>query len=603
MPSYLIAFAAALVLLNLLVAAGLLWLCARIFKVAGLTIGRSLFIVVVLTILQLLLVALSFTGLDLWPALVAGLIGLVIGQVLAWLLIKKLGKVGWGRSALTWLVWQVLGAGFGVAIVQLCSMTLTEGYMMPSGAMATTVLGYHKTATCPECGHVFAVNVSQEVEDRLTVEECTCPNCMASVSLAAVAAEPGDSILACKVGYGSLQRQQLAVFEFPVTAGKGKKIIYAKRVIGLPGETIAIQGGRFFVYRKPRQVPAPAQLWATSLQEVYAWPPDEEAQGLFKAGQFEIVRRSPEQLLALARLVYDNDCQAKDLLAAGEPQRWSGAGWDLTDVRRPRHAGASAMAWLRYQHLLRLENEPGVLARQRLISDFEGYNTSRPAPVGGSQPNWVGDLLLECTLEVGDGADGECILELHKGAGRYQARFELATGACKLVRFGPLGEVILGNAITDVRSGSTCHVRLANCDNRLTVWVNGSLPFGDGLEYHAPETAVPSRRDLRPAAIGIRGTALTVSHLKLWRQTYYTTPAEGPAIPPEAWYHAANPAWLELLQQPPLIMYVQPGHYLMLGDNSPMSSDSRSWGLVPERLIQGPAVFIYRPMSRMRLLH
>ena len=47
------------------------------------------------------------------------------------------------------------------------------------------------------------------------------------------------------------------------------------------------------------------------------------------------------------------------------------------------------------------------------------------------------------------------------------------------------------------------------------------------------------------------------------------------------------------------IFYVQPGHYLCLGDNSAQSSDSRSWGLVPERLMLGKAVFVFFPPARV----
>jgi signal peptidase I len=41
--------------------------------------------------------------------------------------------------------------------------------------------------------------------------------------------------------------------------------------------------------------------------------------------------------------------------------------------------------------------------------------------------------------------------------------------------------------------------------------------------------------------------------------------------------------------------YVQPGHFLCLGDNSPHSSDGRAWGLVPERLMLGRALMVYYP--------
>ena len=51
------------------------------------------------------------------------------------------------------------------------------------------------------------------------------------------------------------------------------------------------------------------------------------------------------------------------------------------------------------------------------------------------------------------------------------------------------------------------------------------------------------------------------------------------------------------------LFYVQPGCYLCLGDNSAQSSDSRVWGLVPERLMLGKAVFVFWPYNRVGFIH
>ena len=48
--------------------------------------------------------------------------------------------------------------------------------------------------------------------------------------------------------------------------------------------------------------------------------------------------------------------------------------------------------------------------------------------------------------------------------------------------------------------------------------------------------------------------------------------------------------------------FVQPGHYLCLGDNSSESSDSRFWGSVPERLLLGRALLVYFPFTRMGVI-
>src|SRR6476619_2643512 len=39
-----------------------------------------------------------------------------------------------------------------------------EAFVIPTGSMAPTLMGRHKEITCPQCGHVYAVNASEEVE-------------------------------------------------------------------------------------------------------------------------------------------------------------------------------------------------------------------------------------------------------------------------------------------------------------------------------------------------------------------------------------------------------------------------------------------------------
>jgi len=46
-------------------------------------------------------------------------------------------------------------------------------------------------------------------------------------------------------------------------------------------------------------------------------------------------------------------------------------------------------------------------------------------------------------------------------------------------------------------------------------------------------------------------------------------------------------------------VYVESGHYYVLGDHRNQSNDSRMWGLVPEKYIYGKAVFRYWPVNKM----
>ena len=72
---------------------------------------------------------------------------------------------------------------FVVVLVLLLKTFLAEAFVIPTGSMATTLLGYHQDVTCDMCGYRFLVNASAETEDnfrdnfRQFVTKAYCPNC------------------------------------------------------------------------------------------------------------------------------------------------------------------------------------------------------------------------------------------------------------------------------------------------------------------------------------------------------------------------------------------------------------------------------------------
>jgi signal peptidase I len=508
---------------------------------------------------------------------------------------------------------------FVVVLVLLLKSFVAEAFVIPTGSMAETLYGYQKIVTCPKCHEVFPVNCSCEVDPQQApntdVVGCTCPNCRYEINFEREGMKPpwhtGDRVLVAKSVYDlkllpgdKPKRRDVVVFKYPREPQRAfTPMNYIKRLIGLPGETVAIYYGKIYVYDGLQYDDSnvdPLNLWELR----YTHQDDSQALDLFHKGKFRMVRKSPSEMLAVRRKVYDNDHQAIDLIGK-VPPRWAanGTSWQPDKPDEPKRFEHSAqddkeVAWLRYHHLIPDAGPDRTTYHPELITDFMGYNTWRPArgPHGTPPQNWVGDLLLEADVDVQQ-AQGELIFELSKGVDQFRARWDLATGRCALSRVSNDQEALLEEAETGLKKAGHYRLRLANIDERLTVWVDSSLPFGEGVVYEPPLRRGPTvENDLQPAGIGVKGAGVTVSHLKLWRDTYYTVhidtqQADAPNVRfdnPEDWKNA-------LSDLPVSTMYVQPGHYLCLGDNSPESSDGRSWGLVPERLLLGRAMVIYYP--------
>lgn len=497
----------------------------------------------------------------------------------------------------------------------------------------------------------------------------------------------GDRVLVGKCLYDTgLERParfDVVVFKFPqkpVENGSAKN--YIKRLLGLPGELLALLFGRVFVMNPEEGEPLfpPPHVVTTKdgltregflvrkddksvvlrdfdgereetfrpdeVESVVAIPPEKlraprymleknvQAVEWFRAGKFRIVRKPPSVMLATRRIVYDNDYPAKDL-EGPRWQRWlpeKESGWESDGKNGFRvDAGKEdAAVWLRYRHILRPKEGPvgGAQDPQRqLITDELGYNSIVMVGNHSDQPdpNWVGDLMVECKVETTRG-DGEFLLELARGVDRFQAQFQIGGGLCTLYRIGADGKKVeVASASCALKGTGTRQIRFANFTSRLTVWVDGELPFGPGADYAPPELRQadekdldaegmaqrlgPTKNDLQPASIGSAGAGVQVSQIRLWRDTYYTqagqqsdlnlaNAAERKELARAPFFNPQHRGWNNFRRMDPLTMYVQKEHLLCLGDNSTKSYDGRDWGLVPERLLLGRALLVYYPIGR-----
>jgi signal peptidase I len=543
---------------------------------------------------------------------------------------------------------------FVVVLVLLLKSFVAEAFVIPTGSMATTLWGHQKVVSCPQCGYEFPINCSEEVLHRPPNPTIggTCPNCRFDIDFASENLKPaclsGDRVLVSKyffdTGILKPDRFDVVVFKYPKEPQQNfEQMNYIKRLVGLPGETMGIWGGD--LYRLGPDGSPSYDDSGLDVKDRWQSPAgthrDDAVEMLRRAeSPFEIVRKPPAQILAMRRIVFDNDHHPKDRKAP-EFSRWAAeenSQWNPDGAHGFRAGGPATgkPSFLRFRNVLRMGPKP------ELITDFMGYNSRAHGNEWKDQRvkfpqqgrNWVGDLMVECNVAVEE-PRGFFVLELSKGVDRFQARWNLANGICDLIRTTGGKSVLLASETTNVSAKGAYHLAFANVDERLTVWVGGSLPFKEGVTYKAPKTRGPTENDLQPASIGADGAAIAVKALKLWRDTYYTVSVDSPAsdwqmqlseesrnlagiqspeaeaarreireiqetihTPEGAYAMFSSPArWKWLRELPATTTYVQPDHYWCLGDNSSASLDGRTWGLVPKRLMLGRALAVYYPFN------
>jgi signal peptidase I len=473
-----------------------------------------------------------------------------------------------------------------------------EAFVIPTGSMAPTLQGRHKDVDCPQCGYHYRVSASSEVDSEGNPRNCnviagTCPMCgyrldvdpRAPGKMDEYPSYNGDRIIVNKFAYdvSDPQRWDVVVFKWPGDA----KTNYIKRLVGLPNERLKVQYG-----------------------DVYTAP--------LGSDDFQIARKPPEKLRAMLQPVYDNDYVLPKLIEAGLEPRWQpwvargqkGPWTTSSDYKSFTAEGSSGTAWLRYRHIVPTQEtwrefENGLKVKSpspTWIKDSYAYDAGDADchPHGAAGENWVGDLALDCQLDVKQ-ATGAVVLELVKGGRQFQCRIDLQNGDATLSivpKDDSPSPDFAPKANTSVHGPGTYDVSFANVDEQLLLWVNGHV-----VDFTGPTTypslgnnthALPDRNkeiatDLSPAGIAVEGgAAVQVNHVKLMRDIYYTVDENNGELKRAGFIEDQDVSNAKDLG---------PGQYFMMGDNSPESADSRYWGKVDRRLLIGKALFIYWPHS------
>lgn len=415
--------------------------------------------------------------------------------------------------------------GLGIVLFRTFA---AEAYIVPTGSMAPTLLGLHKEVACGNCRFRFAVGMDEQGRSARPI----CPNCgQLEADAGAAVASTGDRLLVHKYFFDLRppRRWEVAVFLSPAEPNQA----YVKRVVGLPGEWVQVRGGDVYVDGK-------------------------------------IARKGLAEFRAMRQLVFDNDFIPADVarfprwvFRRGRSRGSAPSGWKAegTGFAHEASAGDNEVAdWLDYRHW-----DPDT-GRYGPVRDFTPYN-------GGDLrgDNLVNDLMLDATVSARPGARNLAV-RLNGSADAVIVTLPIDGRSRPEVRRNgapiEVQDVRGGIASSPASAPRRYHLEVGVVDRRLLVAIDGRLAF-DPIEFDAPRGGTGPFAS--PVSIGVQNGGVQVSDLKIYRDVHYTsalanTPGR-PAGVDEPW----RPAGLD--EPYPL----KRDEFFVLGDNSPVSNDSRFW--------------------------
>jgi signal peptidase I len=496
---------------------------------------------------------------------------------------------------------------------------ITEGFVIPTGSMAPTLLGQHVRVVGAHTGWELPIGHDdqwnrEQVAARFAQAADPMLGRQAHGSVRGDEGMPrvrmGDRILVLKSLYpfSEPSRYDVVVFKNP-TNPNGDDGNYIKRLLGLPNEALWIVDGDLFV---------------TSADHA------EDHDSYRIARKPPHVQRGVWQPIHYGEYVPMTSTGAD--LARGTP--WHGAGWDTTGRSyRCDAAGATALEWD---------------AHATEILDWTPYNELSPQHVSYDWVN-VSDLRVQATL-VPDDAGLAATFELETRGILFQIR--LAGGAA-IARSRPLEwgssdehpeegwTILAGPADVDpFAPRAACRVSFEHVDQAVALEIEGRRVLSAEYDWAPRERLARANGEADVAAADIaqlaaadralapalrlrfEGSALTLHRVHVDRDIFYRHDALRNG------YAAKNPSFDRAKfgsmirnrahargTHPSNVAVLGPDHYFMGGDNSTASSDSRLWGnphplvalqidptpfVVHRRLLLGKAWVVYFPAPLAR---
>ena len=455
---------------------------------------------------------------------------------------------------------------------------VVEGFVIPTGSMAPTLLGEHWLVESEQTGFSAPVGLDAARGSRPStgrLEDRALGRGQPLDGSGPLKRRLGDRILVAKYAWPFFQpdRFDVAVFKNP-TEPDGPSGNYIKRVIGLPGETIWIADGDIFV----------------------------KAPG---GDTFEIARKPQHVQDATWQAVWTSNEVPVD--PSRLPRRWAGSPWrpepasewDLSDDRRYECTPSETCATLGWDTV------------RYPLDDWSAYNML--SPMGQRYLNSVRDLRIQGTV-IPEADTFATTLSIVADGRTY--RFELGGGTGTLTISDGTDVQTTSEPVPPFVAGRATALRFERVDQSMSIWIDGVKQIE--LQWNDDPRRRLERAGDKPGAPVLTwsfcNTSCTVTNMSVDRDLFYRD-----SLLMARSMKNPVPAGFESLVEPGTPGYgnaagklavLDDDQYYVLGDNSARSLDSRLWGpphpfvaaqldpapfVVDRRLFIGKAWLVYYP--------